>query len=46
MDLLLVSGTVLLIIPLLSLVYFRGWGWRKKQGEIDTEQRIVHERPE
>ena len=42
----LVSGTVLLIIPLLSLVYFRGWGWRKKQGEIDTEQRIVHERPE
>jgi hypothetical protein len=42
----LVSGTVLLITPLLSLVYFRGWSWRKKQAEIDTQQRIVSGQPD
>lgn len=42
----IVSGTVLCIIPLLSLVYFRGWGWRKKQAEIDAQQGIVHGSPD
>jgi membrane protein YdbS with pleckstrin-like domain len=42
----IVSGAVLCIIPLLSLVYFLGWDWRKKQAEIDVQQGIVHGSPD
>lgn len=40
-----VSGAIVLVTPILSIVYFQGWEWRKKQAETDAQLRIVHDRP-
>lgn len=42
----IVSAAVLLINPLLFLVYFRGWDWRKMQAEIDTQGGVVCGQPD
>ncbi|KAJ9485563.1 hypothetical protein VN97_g7790 [Penicillium thymicola] len=40
-----VSGVIVLVTPILSIVYFQGWEWRKRQAETDAQLRTVHERP-
>ncbi|KAJ5966709.1 hypothetical protein N7501_002957 [Penicillium viridicatum] len=37
----LVSGAILLVTPILSIVYLQGWEWRKKQAETDSQLRTV-----
>lgn len=33
----LVAGAVALVTPPLMAVYLKGWQWRKKQAEVDTQ---------
>lgn len=33
-----VSGAIFLVIPLLAIVYFQGWNWRKQEAEIDARR--------
>ncbi|CRL24458.1 Sucrose/H+ symporter, plant [Penicillium camemberti] len=40
-----VSGAIVLVTPILSIVYLQGWEWRKKQAETDAQLRTVHGRP-
>ncbi|CAI7639996.1 unnamed protein product [Penicillium crustosum] len=40
-----VSGAIVLVTPILSIVYLQGWEWRKKQAETDAQLRTVHEGP-
>ncbi|CAG8944424.1 unnamed protein product [Penicillium salamii] len=34
----LVSGALVLVIPLLVIVYFKGWQWRKVRANLDAQQ--------
>lgn len=42
----IVSGAIMLTVPLLGVVYSQGWGWRQRQAEIESQRRIVHGRPQ
>jgi predicted MFS family arabinose efflux permease len=41
----LVAGAVALVTPLLIVVYFQGWQWRKLQADVGTQQQPTQERP-
>lgn len=39
-----VSGAIALVTPILSVVYMKGWEWRKKQAETDAQRQTIHGR--
>ncbi|KAJ5125049.1 uncharacterized protein N7515_008874, partial [Penicillium bovifimosum] len=40
----LVSGVIVLVLPLLGAVYLRGWAWRKRAVEIEAQREIIQDR--
>jgi hypothetical protein len=39
----IVSGVIVLVVPILGAVYLQGWEWRKRAVEIEAQRQIIQE---